>query len=274
MRAFLGLLLVPLAAALAEPATGVLILPCLDTTAIRQQFLEGEVEEVYSLWETYLRNAIQTQVPISRDCGAKAEKMLGVLNLLLPSKRDTSLSTIHLATVLKLAPRAEMWDLWLPLETQTYWDAFREKYGRRRTAIEIWEDRWLPPVAFTPTLGREALQLRNAYHRNRLLYANARDDANNFYKIMADTRNFQDPTFTLLRTDVMLRLGTSIAQAKRELDKIEGVNSLVVAGGDLVSWYGRLGTLIQERSQTLEKDSVPHEERRVQLKVKARKDKE
>lgn len=227
------------------------------------------MEEVYSMWESYFRSSIQMQASIPRDCASKGKRMLGVLNLRLPSKRDSALAQIRLATVLKLTPRAEMWDLWLPLETQSYWDAFRETNGRARSELEIWEDRWLPPVKYSPAKDPESINLRNIYHRNRLLYANARDDATNYYKIMTDTRSLRDPTFSLLRTDVMLRLGSNIVATKKELERFEGLQSKVLAEGDLVGWHGRLGTMIKERSGTLEKkDTATVDLPRVQVHLK------
>lgn len=226
--------------------------PCPDTLELRQQFLDGELEEVYSVWQNYLHRAQVGLLGIESSCFANGLKTMSILSLRLPTKKDTDLALIYWATLLKVRPRVEMWDLWLPLETQSQWDAFRGLHGRGRTEDEIWSDRWLPAVDSTPIRDAEGLSLRKAYHRNRLLYANAGVDAENYFKIIENIRPLHDPSFTLFRTDVMLRLGMNVSQSRLELDKYNGQTSKILSQGDLIEWCTRLSGRLKEREQSLE----------------------
>jgi len=225
---------------------------CPDTLALHQQFLDGEIEEVYGVWQNYFRASRAGLAGIENNCFASGIRTMSVLNLRLPSQRDTDQALSYWYTLLKLRPRVEMWDLWLPMETQTYWDDFRLQIGRPRTEPEIWADRWLPPIDTTPPGDAEALTLRKNYHRNRLLYGNAGVDAENYYRIMENIRTLHDPTFDLFRTDIMLRLGMNVVQSREELDKFRGQHSKVMRESDMVEWCTRLSGILKEREQSVE----------------------
>jgi hypothetical protein len=226
--------------------------PCPDTLELRQQFLDGELEEVYSVWQNYLHRAQVGLLGIESGCFANGLKTMSILNLRLPTKKDTDLALNYWATILKVRPRLEMWDLWLPIETQSLWDDFRGLHARPRTVEEIWADRWLPPIDSSSNRDPDGLSLKKAYHRNRLLYANAGVDAENYFKIIENIRPLRDPSFTLFRTDVMLRLGMNVSQSRMELDKYNGQTSKILSQYDLVEWCTRLSGRLKEREESLE----------------------
>lgn len=228
---------------------------CLDTVAMRRLYRLGELEEVYFKWRAFSKMVAANQIPVSRDCFVEGNRMMGALGLILD--QDTAQAESRFSVVIKLAPRREMWDLSLPMAAQAFWDHYAESRPER-TPEQIWEDKWLPPISWTPAPDSLTLKLRNAYHSARLIYALAMDP--NKYDIVAKKiAGLKDPAFVLLRADLALRLGEGPTRANRELEGFQSPNSRVISEYDAVGWRTRLGDQIKQQKDPIQpraKDSI------------------
>ncbi len=227
----------------------VFAMPCPDTLGLRHKFLEGNLEEVYATWKSYLSVMHELRASTSVACRVQASKMLGVLDLVL--RNDSVEADLHFYMVARHAPFVEMWDFSLPLSVQTAWDSARINYGPVRSPQKIWEDKWLPPVSTRIPLSPESMELKQLYHDSRVLYALARDP-DYYVRIMQNIHSEDDPAFQLLRADVMLRLGYGISKAEKELGTVGFRPSLVLAPYHIFGWQDRLYQTIKGLKTTVD----------------------
>ena len=147
---------------------------CLDTLAVREMYRDGHVREALHTWENFMAEGARSEIRISRECFLLAEQYMGGLKLVL--NKDTATAETYFASLLQLAPNQEMWEFDLPMETQTFWDHFREENGKGLPFDETWKNNWMPPLKYETPKNNVLLKLRKVYHQNRRLFAVSGDD--------------------------------------------------------------------------------------------------
>jgi hypothetical protein len=177
----------------------------------------------------------------------------------ISTEQDTAKARVYFASLLKLDPRLEIFELGVSYPIQSVFDEVKADMRIRLGPEEWFVRRLVPPPRFEKGISGRTYGMRCKYHDLRSIYALAIDSVS-FLTIGRALKGETDPAFQLFASDLLLRAGTSLATAKHLVGQSQGRESEIIARGDLKDWAKRLNA----RIGSLEMPAHSHGTRRMQ----------
>ena len=231
---------------------------CLDSNSIRKMFWDGNLEALGHKLDNYFASTIASGAQIPLPCWAIVAKYYGVIAIAVKldstskkkdshAKTDTALGQIYFASLLKVDPHAELFDLGVPLGIQSVFDGIKQDMKITYTPDENFARRLIPPPDTKPAPTERAFLMREKYHDLRsCLYLAV--DSNSLVSILKSLVGEKDPGFLCLNSEIYSRVGAPLLKAKKMIEEAEEHEneSEILAPESIAGWTSRLRTRIND----------------------------
>ncbi|HLP41131.1 MAG TPA: hypothetical protein VK465_06460 [Fibrobacteria bacterium] len=199
------------------------------------------MDRLNQLMEEFRAFVINTETPVPLPCWIPIATFSAVTAISM--EQDTAKAKVFFASILKMDPRLEIFDLGVSYPIQSIFDEVKSEMRFRLGPEEWFVRRLVPPPLFDADVSERTYGMRCKYHDLRSIYALAIDSVS-YLTIGRSLKGETDPAFQLFASDLLLRAGTSLATAKRLVGQSQGRRSEIIAGRDLRDWAKRLSVRI------------------------------
>lgn len=214
---------------------------CLEEQELKSLYLDGNLDQLHSILNSYKGFASSTEMRIPIPCWLPVAKYSAIAAI--ASEQDTGTAAIYFASLLKVNPKAEIFELGITLGIQNVFDEIKSEMRIQYDSEEMFRTRRIPPPAFGPPPSERARGMRVKYHDLRSIYALA-VDTTSFAIIAKSLHGETDPAFKLFASDLIMRVGASLKTAKRMVGESEGRESEILSQESVQDWSDRLKTRI------------------------------
>jgi hypothetical protein len=228
---------------------------CMDEASLRREFLDGNLDLMGKKMSNYLRSIINSDDPrIPLPCVGYIYKYMGVLAIV--TQKDTAKGDLFFKTVLNVDPRAQLFDLSVPIGIQNMFDGIVAEKRIVYTDEEMFRFRLLPAPILTPPTTKRAELMREKYHDIRSNYYLALDSV--AYERLAKLLVGEtDPAFQLTNAELIVKIGVSLNRAKKMVQGAESRESEILTGEAISAWADRLNTRINSMTSRTAESGTP-----------------
>jgi len=173
---------------------------CLDATSLKRWYLDGNLEALYTKLDIYRHIAISEGRPIAMSCWIPIAKFTAITSMAL--KKDTTTGEIYFASLLKVDPHAQIFDLGVPYGIQSIFDQVRTDMHVYSAPDEMYRMHLVPAPAFGGPPSVRVDGMKRKYHDLRSIYALASDTIG-FAIVGKALKGETDPAFRLFAADLL-----------------------------------------------------------------------